>query len=135
LQAAFAKDGKKRKWIEKLSNSWIYFNRGVIGELGVPRGEVEKSLAEWLCKQTGVQAAFTRSQVEGKSKLDDPLTESVRLSYFPEASGDVKLLLKPYYQFKVDTKKSPAFSTTHGSPYPYDTHVPLLAYGPGIRPG
>ena len=24
---------------------------------------------------------------------------------------------------------------THGAPYDYDTHVPLLVYGPGIRGG
>jgi hypothetical protein len=25
--------------------------------------------------------------------------------------------------------------TTHGTPHPYDTHVPLLVYGPGVRAG
>ena len=24
---------------------------------------------------------------------------------------------------------------THGSPHDYDAHVPLLFYGPGVRPG
>jgi len=68
-------------------------------------------------------------------KLEDPIAESVRLSFYPEASGDIKVLLKPYHLFTVDFKKSTAFATTHGSPHPYDTHVPLFAYGPGIRPG
>jgi hypothetical protein len=25
--------------------------------------------------------------------------------------------------------------TTHGSPHSYDTHVPLLVYGPGVKAG
>ena len=59
----------------------------------------------------------------------------MRLSFHPELSGDVKVLLKPYHLFATSLKKSPAYATTHGSPHPYDTHVPLLVYGPGVRPG
>jgi phosphopentomutase len=29
----------------------------------------------------------------------------------------------------------PTKGTSHGSPFAYDTHVPLLFYGSGIRPG
>lgn len=135
LDAAFVKDGKKRPWIEKMSGSWFYFNKGVIRDLGLAPSAVEKSLAEWLAKQPGVQTAFTRTQVEGKAKLADPLTESVRLTFYAEASGDVKVLLKPYHLFATNSKKSSAYSTTHGSPHPYDTHVPLLAFGTGVQSG
>jgi hypothetical protein len=96
---------------------------------------VEDALAQWLVTQTGVQAAYTRNGLQGKAPLSDPLTESVRLSFYPQESGDVKVLLKPYHLFQSDIVKSPAYATTHGSPYEYDTHVPLLAYGPGVRPG
>jgi predicted AlkP superfamily pyrophosphatase or phosphodiesterase len=135
LQAMFVKDGKPRPWIDKMSGSWFYFNKGVLRELGLSFSRAEQALADWLSKQPGVEAAFTRSHLEGKSKLADPIAESVRLSFFPESSGDVKVLLKPYHLFSVNLTKSPAYATTHGSPYSYDTHVPLLAYGPGIRPG
>jgi len=118
-----------------MSGSWFYFNRGTLQEMGLASSQVEKALADWLSRQPGVQAAFTRSQLEGKGKLDDQLVESVRLSFHPELSGEVKVLLKPYYLFTVDLKKSPAGATTHGSPHPYDTHVPLIAFGPGVRPG
>jgi len=135
LQNTFAKEGKKRLWIEKMSGSWFYFNKGAIVELGIPSADVEKALAEWLVKQPGVQSAYTRSQVEGKPKLEDPFAESVRLSFHPEVSGEVKVLLKPNYLFEMNLKKSPAYATTHGSPHPYDTHVPLIAFGQGVRPG
>ena len=39
--------------------------------------------------------------------------------------------LKPYYLFSTGINRG----TTHGTPYPYDTHVPLMVYGTGIRPG
>ena len=135
LQTTYSKDGKKRLWIEKMSGSWFYFNKGVMRELALAPAEVEKTLADWLVKQPGVQAAFTRTQVGGSQKLDDPLTESVRLSFHPEASGEVKVLLKPYYLFTADLVKAPAYATTHGSPHPYDTHVPLVVFGPRVEPG
>ena len=40
-------------------------------------------------------------------------------------SGDVQFVLKPYWMFSPGNT-----GTTHGSPYPYDTNVPILIYGP-----
>jgi hypothetical protein len=135
LQATLAKDGKKRPWIENMTGSWFYFNKGTLRELRLPSSLAEKTLADWLTKQPGVEAAYVRSEIEGKPPLTDPIAESVRRSFYPECSGDVKVLLKPYYLFSGNTKKVTAYATTHGSPHDYDTHVPLLAFGPGVRPG
>jgi hypothetical protein len=41
------------------------------------------------------------------------------------------VVLKPYYLFGGN----PGTGTTHGTPHAYDTHVPLVAYGGGIRAG
>jgi arylsulfatase A-like enzyme len=38
------------------------------------------------------------------------------------------ILPEPYYLFE-------ATGTSHGTPYDYDSHVPLIFYGPGIKPG
>ena len=42
------------------------------------------------------------------------------------------LLLKPYYLLSTPTTLT---GTTHGTPYDYDRHVPLLVYGPGVKGG
>ena len=42
-----------------------------------------------------------------------------------ERSGDIQLVLKPNWMFASSTAV-----TTHGSPHPYDTQVPILIYGP-----
>jgi hypothetical protein len=41
----------------------------------------------------------------------------------------VCVVVKPYHIIFGLT------GTTHGSPHPYDTFVPLLVYGSGVRPG
>ena len=54
----------------------------------------------------------------------------VRRSFHPERSGDVTIVVKPYHLIWMVLTGS-----SHGSPHAYDTHVPLLVYGPGIRAG
>jgi hypothetical protein len=46
-------------------------------------------------------------------------------------------VLKPYYVLSqpISSPKTAAYRTTHGSPHPYDTHVPLIVMGPRIVPG
>jgi len=49
--------------------------------------------------------------------------------YHQKRSGDVLYTLKPGF---VDYGET---GSTHGSPQIYDTHVPLLFYGKGIKKG
>ncbi len=49
--------------------------------------------------------------------------------YNQKRSGDILMVLKP------GTISYPITGSTHGSPQIYDTHVPLLFYGKGIRKG
>ena len=69
-----------------------------------------------------------------------PLFASVKRSFHPDCSGDVMVILKPYHLFSPPTlttnpEKYAAYRTSHGTPHPYDTHVPLLIMGPRIQPG
>ena len=61
---------------------------------------------------------------------DAPFFDAMRKSWHPDISGDVQFILKPRWMFA-----SGATGTTHGSPYDYDTHVPIMFYGPRwVRP-
>src|SRR5439155_4982903 len=124
-------------WIEYGKGEWIYLNHGTLKELGLPAAKVEQALTAWLRQQPGIQAAYGRSQLEQGPIKDDPIGEMMRLSFYAEHSGDVAVVLKPHYMVSgpITDKKYDAFRTTHGTPYPYDTHVPLIVFGPGVRPG
>jgi hypothetical protein len=119
-------------WIDKTAGPWLYLNRDLIRQRGLNLDAVAKSLAEWLVTQPGIGAAYTQAQlVEGSFASDDTIGPRVRRSFHPDRCGDVTVIQKPYYLFT-----SPfATGTNHGTPYPYDTHVPLLVYGPGIAGG
>lgn len=135
LNDKFSKD-KKLPWIEEALGDSIYFNRGVLRELALESAVVEKALADWLAKQPGILGAYTRTQLSKGRIADDAIAESVRLSFHPDASGDVFVVLQPYHLLSPPiSPKLAAYRTTHGSPHPYDTHVPLLVYGHGVKAG
>ena len=136
LNETFLKEGERLAWVEAYSAGWIYLNRGVLKERGLESAKVEAALATWLAKQPHVQAAYTRTQVANGPLKDDTVGEMVRRSFDAERSGDVYVVLRPYYLLSAPvTAKLDAYRTTHGSPHAYDTHVPLLVYGAGVRPG
>jgi hypothetical protein len=121
----------KARWIEAYSPPWLYLNQDLIRRRGLEASEVESALAGWLAKQPGFQAAYTRTQLLRGVDEHDAIGESVRRSFYPARSGDVIGILKPYYLLSAQFSAG----TNHGTPHAYDTHVPLLAMGPGIRPG
>jgi hypothetical protein len=55
---------------------------------------------------------------------------SAALSYFPARSGQLYYELHPYVLLSEEKT-----GADHGSPWPYDAHVPLLWLGAGILPG
>jgi arylsulfatase A-like enzyme len=137
LNKSFNKGQRPLPFIEAVSGLMIYLNRGTLREQKLERANVETALAGWLMKQPGVRAAYTHSRLSAGPFKDDPLGQSVYLSFDPQRSGDVTVILEPYYLLSppITSRKLDAYRTSHGTPYPYDTHVPLLVFGTGIRPG
>jgi len=72
-----------------------------------------------------------RGYVTAQSAQTDQWTaQAYRLSRYPERSPDVDIVPEPFAL--VDGEKG---GTTHGVPYTYDTHVPLVLVGLPFRPG
>ncbi|HEX4611430.1 MAG TPA: alkaline phosphatase family protein, partial [Urbifossiella sp.] len=123
---------KKTGWIEAVSAPWVYLNPRLVAASGKTRDDVARSLAGYLEMHPDVARAFTRADLDPATPPPaDPVNRQVRKSYYPERSGDVYLLLPPFDL----PGKAGTTGTTHGTPYGYDTWVPLIAYGPGISGG
>lgn len=127
---------KKRGWIEAFGEPstfpWIYFNPKVLAATGKSREEVARAAVEFLTSRPGVGRAFTRADLAKDFSTNDVIGQRVRRSFYPERSGDIYVLLKPYCLPAEGFRDT---GTTHGTPYNYDTHVPMLVYGPGITGG
>jgi predicted AlkP superfamily pyrophosphatase or phosphodiesterase len=90
---------------------------------------VREVLARHLAQETGVHAAVT---VEGFHRLgNQALARRVRNNYFESRAGDIYIVQEPYW-YNFDPGP---VAVMHGSPWSYDTHVPVIFAGPGVQPG
>ena len=114
-----------------LSNDYVYLDYAAIRAHGFDAARFEKSVGEAALKEQGIGRYFTRSELEksiAEGGSSDPLQRRIENGFSEALSGGVELLVRPHSIFQGPT------GTTHGTPYDYDTHVPLLFFGPGILP-
>ncbi len=119
------------KWVEAVSGPWVYLNAKAVAAAGLKGADVETAVAEWVRKQDGVEGAYTRAELAAGVPEKDAVGRMVARSFHPERCGDLYVMLKPYHLPSAAT----GTGTTHGSPWEYDTHVPLVVYGPGVTAG
>ena len=119
-------------------NSNFYLNRAALERDGIDFDECARAVGEIALKLPGVARYFTRSQLESKAaSKSDSVARRVLHGFYPQRSGDVIVVYEPYViQFEVpDDPTDPRSTATHGSPYDYDTHVPLIIMGRGFAKG
>jgi arylsulfatase A-like enzyme len=80
----------------------------------------------------GVARVLRSDELAGGRAAHDPVARAVALSYDPERSGDMVVVPRPYWIYEHAGSGPGA---THGTGYGYDTRVPLVLMGPGVRPG
>jgi hypothetical protein len=96
---------------------------------GTSRAAVDRAIVAAVQAQPGIARAYTIDDISAARSLADPLLTAVAEGYYPSRSGDIEVLVKPNYIFWGDS------GTTHGTPYDYDAHVPLILFGAGVKPG
>lgn len=105
-----------------------YFNYELIEEKKLDPVEVQSVAARAIAAAPHVARVYTRDQLITSRASADRFDLRVLRSFNASRSGDLEILLEPYW-IRGATK------ATHGSPYNYDSHIPLIFMGPGIRPG
>jgi len=117
-------------WIESFQPPNLYLNLDAIDKQKYRQPDVEALAAKLARSVPGVGDVYTAVQFFLNQLPTGPFTEAVKKSYFWGRSGELFVLTKPNYLFMQEPN-----GTTHGSPYAYDSHVPLILYGAGIRGG
>lgn len=126
LERAYGPLSGGRHWLI-VDESNLLFMRDVLKEKNAPQSEAENVVREALLTIDFVAAAYTRTDMEA-GKVLGPYAAATLLSFNRERSGDLYYQTKPYW---LDRKTG----TNHGSPYNYDTYVPMVWYGVGVTPG
>ena len=81
----------------------------------------------------GFGGYFTRAQLLQGSVPQTPLGMSILRSYHAPRGGDVVMWTLPFYFWGKYGEKD--VGSTHGTFYRYDSEVPVLLAGPGIKQG
>jgi predicted AlkP superfamily pyrophosphatase or phosphodiesterase len=115
-------------WIEGRAGSDLYLDRARIAKRGLDPAAVERTAAAGLETLSAVWRVYTRSQLLEGRVPPDPWSRRVVRSFHRVRSGDVDAILEPYWMSGTE-------GTTHGTPWSYDTHIPLVLMGPAVRAG
>jgi len=115
-------------WVMNQSWPFLYLNLPALEDRGVTLEDAEVVAKQAVQAVPGVAQVLTGTEL-AQQRAGGNHTRS-ELSYDPERSGQVFYVLAPYLLPGARPE-----GTTHGSPWTYDTHVPLLLFGSGIKPG
>lgn len=104
----------------------ISLNYEEAAEKGITPEKLQQEVASALKKMYFVEDAFTQEDLQTKNP-DRPYLELYQRSTFPGRGHDIKLRYKENYLVCYAGSGS-----SHGSPYEYDSHVPMVYYGFGL---
>ena len=110
------------------SNYNVFLNKQKIKEKALELSKVKEAIKEFLYTQKQVKRVYDENEIIAGSFADNYLN-FVSKGYDPTQNGELIIVDKPAYM------QYGATGTSHGSPYSYDTHVPCMFYGWGIKKG
>lgn len=107
---------------------YLYLDPDVLDQAGLNQEVVERAIADALIQLEGIAIAVSMKSLPGLQNT--PTLERIRNNHHPLRSGDVYVLQKPYWYLL----EGGPITVMHGSPWRYDTHVPIIISGPGLEP-
>jgi predicted AlkP superfamily pyrophosphatase or phosphodiesterase len=126
MAAAFGSD----KWVAATDEPYVYLDSETLKKHHIQPVQAEEVAAMAVASAPGVKAAFTRTQLLKGSLPLSPLARMASNSFSPQRGGDIFVVLDPYALPISGSER-----TIHGSPWNYDSQVPLLLWGSAFRPG
>jgi arylsulfatase A-like enzyme len=116
------------KWLMATAGSSPYLNYGLIQERHLDPADVRRVAAAAAEKVPHVARVYTRDQLLKGEVAADRIGRRVLRGFNAQRSGDLEIILEPYWMRQAQ-------GTTHGTPYNYDAHIPLILMGQRIAPG
>lgn len=116
--------------IRLYAQPYIYLNHNVIKKKGVSLEKVQMVVAEELLKINGIAYAVTSTDIEKNQVPNTHTMQLVKNNYHPARSGDVYIVYQP--RNFINDMDGLTIASTHGSPWRYDTYVPVIFAGYNI---
>ncbi|MBP0903468.1 alkaline phosphatase PafA [Mariniflexile gromovii] len=114
--------------IENISNNQIFLNRVQINKLDLDLDDVQEAIVNEIISYEYIDKAYTATAINSTS-FTTGIEALLQKGHNQKRSGDVLFVYDAAY---ISYSKT---GSTHGSGFDYDTHVPLLFFGKGIKHG
>jgi predicted AlkP superfamily pyrophosphatase or phosphodiesterase len=128
IEAALTEKYGPGKWIVGSDELAPYLDRDLLRAKHAGLGEAEEIAAEAVRKLPYVFRVYTSAQLEHENLAGDPIGTLLERGYYRGRAADLFIVQKPYWLASKE-------GTSHGTPFSYDTHVPIIFLGRGIRAG
>lgn len=128
MQKALVEHFGEGKWIVGHSGPAPYFDHALIASKKLTLAQVQAVAAEALRAQPYIARVYTSEEVRAGLPASDAVARRVQNGYFESRVSDLFIVSEPYWLFEEH-------GTSHGTPWNYDAHVPLIMMGKSIRAG
>jgi hypothetical protein len=118
------------------SHPYLYFNLDAIEDAELDIEEVEHFVATEMMKVPGIAYAMTRSDLFAGRITESPIQNQIRRSFHPVRSGNIHMVPEHYWFLHSSEEAEKMgienIAAIHGSPWKYDTYVPIFFAGNGV---
>lgn len=118
--------------IEKYAHPYVYFSEGVYSNKDIDHAALEAMVADELSKFKGVSLAVSSTALRNGDVPDTSVHRSVLNNFHPKRSGDLYIVFES--NWFINDFDGLEVAATHGSPWQYDTYVPIVFAGAGVKP-
>lgn len=127
-----SKFGIAGKLIEGYDHPYLYLTNEIINDPDMELFALEAAIAKELVAFAAVSAAIPSTALEIGAFVDNQITRAVLNNYHPARSGNIYLVFSPGWF--INDLDGLSAAVVHGSPWEYDTFVPIIFAGNGLTP-
>ena len=128
IDSLVQKEYGNKNLIKNISNNQLFFNYELLHEMNINIDSFQQKLSNYILMQDNIYRVYTRQQIVNGAYTKG-MDELIKNGFNHKRSGDLIYVLDPSFISYSRT------GSTHGSSFMYDTHVPMLFYGKGVKSG
>ena len=118
--------------IQAFNAPYVYLNRDLIRSLELDQAAVEAAVAEEMTKFKGIRLAVSSTALLQGRVADTDLNRLILNGHHPKRSGDIFIVFESHWF--INDFDGLTVAATHGSPWRYDTFVPIMFAGMDLKP-
>jgi predicted AlkP superfamily pyrophosphatase or phosphodiesterase len=124
--------GTTRDLVTDFVSQDLVVDEKLVRRLDLDLAAVERAAAAEMMRMPGFALAVTRTDLIEGNFPSSPLMDQVLEGFRPERSGNVRLVAAQGW-FLANEPFPSLLTAMHGSPWAYDTQVPIIIAGPRIK--